>query len=177
MKIHNILICILISLLLIAASYFVYTLYINPKSPLEYSELALGKNKITIRYYRPYKNKRLIFGEADQGALVPYGKYWRLGANLTTKLTTNKELNFAGQVLPKGSYGIYVYPNVDHWKVYVHTKTGGYSFEEPDPSGIVLKTKVAVTTLEDVVEQLTIDFVGSSIRVRWDTTEAIIPIM
>lgn len=177
MKIHKIIIGILISLLFSVASFFIYTLYVNPKSPLDYSELVVGKKEITIRYYRPYKNKRLIFGEEDQGALVPYGKYWRLGANLTTKLTTNKELDFAGQALPQGSYGIYIYPNVDHWTVYVHTKTWGYSFEEPDPSGIVLKTKVAVTTLEDVVEQFTIDFVGSSIRMRWDKTEAIIPIM
>ena len=177
MKILKIIIGILISLLFIAAAFFVYTLYINPKSPLDYSELVVGNKEITIRYYRPYKNERLIFGEADQGALVPYGKYWRLGANLTTKLTTNKELNFAGQALAQGSYGLYVYPNADYWTVYVHTKTGGYSFEEPDPSGIVLKSKVAVTTLEDVVEQFTIDFVGSSIRMRWDTTEVIIPIM
>jgi len=108
--------------------------------------------------------------------LVPYGVYWRLGANLTTKLTTNQDLDFAGRTLPKGSYGLYVYPYAENWLVFVHTKTGGISFNEPEAEGIIMKVNVPVTSLSESLEQFTIDFVDSSLRFRWDTTEVLIPI-
>ena len=41
----------------------------------------------TVLYSRPYKKGRLLFGEAKDGALVPYGQYWRLGANESTEIT------------------------------------------------------------------------------------------
>jgi len=60
--------------------------------------------------------------------------------------------------------------------IYVHTKTGGLSAMEPDPSGILMKINVPVQTLGDVIEQLTMDFVDSNLRIRWDTTQVVIPI-
>ena len=39
-----------------------------------------------------------------------------------------------------------------------------------------MKVNVPVTSLSESVEQFTIDFVDSSLRFRWDTTEVLIPI-
>ncbi len=83
---------IVLSLVVLAGIYFIYGLYINPKSPKGSAKYVNGNTEIHINYYRPYKKDRLIFGALEDGALVPYGQYWRLGANLTTQLKTNKEL-------------------------------------------------------------------------------------
>ncbi|MDA8947571.1 DUF2911 domain-containing protein [Flavobacteriaceae bacterium] len=176
MKVIKIILVIIISLLVLAGFFFAYGLYINPKSPLGKAEFQTENQKISVRYYRPFKNNRLIFGEAADGALVPYGAYWRLGANLTTKISTDQKLNFAGRVLPKGTYGLYAYPYAENWVIYVHTKTGGFSFSEPNPEGVLMKVNVPVQTTEEAVEQFTIDFVESSLRMRWDTTKVVIPI-
>ena len=176
MKALKITLVILLTLVVVATIYFVYGLYINPKSPQGSAEFKNENTEISIRYYRPYKNERLIFGDASEGALVPYGQYWRLGANLTTKITTNRDLNFAGRMLPAGSYGLYTYPYENNWVIFVHTKTGGFSFSEPDPSGIVMKINLPTQTLDDVVEQLTLDFIGSNLRIQWDTTKVVLPI-
>lgn len=167
---------VLIIVIVLAALYFVYGLYINPKSPLGRAEFKSELNEISVRYYRPYSNNRLIFGEAADSALVPNGMYWRLGANLTTKITTKQEITFAGSKLAAGSYGLYAYPSVENWVLYVHAKSGGFSATEPDPSGIVMKVNLPVQTLSDMVEQLTLDFVESGLRMRWSNIQVVIPI-
>ena len=95
MKALKIIIGVVVSLIVLAGLFFVYSLYVNPKSPLGLAEYIDGDKEITVRYYRPFKKDRLIFGDSAEGALVPYGVYLRLGANLTTKLTTNQDLDFA----------------------------------------------------------------------------------
>ena len=176
MKILKSFLFILLLIIGLAGIYFVYGLYINPKSPLEHVDYTDGDTEISIRYYRPYKNERLIFGTKESGALVPYGYYWRLGANLTTKITTNQDLNFAGRSLPKGTYGLYAYPYAENWVVIVHEKTGRISFSEPDSNGILMKINLPVQKLDKSLEQFTIDFVESSLRMRWDKTKVVIPI-
>lgn len=176
MKVFKIIIGVLLSLVILTGSFLVYNLFINPKSPKDLVEFKTDEKEISVQYYQPYKNERLIFGELDNGALVPYGYYWRLGANLTTKITTNQDLNFAGRNLPKGTYGLYAYPYAENWVVIVHEKTGRISFSEPDSKGILMKINLPVQKLDKSLEQFTIDFVESSLRMRWDKTKVVIPI-
>ena len=99
-----------------------------------------------------------------------------MGANLTTKITINRDLDFARRVLPRGSYGLYTYPYAENWVLYLHAKTGGYSFNEPDSEGVVMKINIPIKPIDTIHEQFTIDFVESSIRMRWENIEALIPI-
>jgi hypothetical protein len=108
--------------------------------------------------------------------LVPYGAYWRLGANLTTKIETKTEISLAGRALAAGTYGLYAYPNKESWVIVVHEKTGGFSFAEPDPSGIIMKINTSHQSLDKPLEQFTIDFVDNYLRMRWDTTQVTLPI-
>mgnify|MGYP001405255412 FL=1 len=176
MKPIKIILGILISSLILVGSYFAYNLFINPISPRESVKYKSEGKEISISYYRPYKKERLIFGEAAEGALVPYGKYWRLGANLTTKIITNNDLDITGRKLPKGTYGLYTYPYAENWMLVIHETTGRISFSEPDSKGILMKINIPVQAIDNSLEQFTIDFVGSSIRMRWDRTKIIIPI-
>ena len=165
----------LLSIVLLVIGYFIYGLYINPKSPKGAAAYENGDTEIQIRYYRPYKRDRLIFGSQEDGALVPYGMYWRLGANLTTRIKTNKDLAFANRQLPAGSYGLYTYPYADHWVLVVHKNHSGFSASEPDPDGVLMKINIPTQSLEEPLEQFTIDFKDQNLRMRWDTTQILIP--
>ena len=167
-------------LVLTVLGYFYYALIINPKSPQETAVFDKNGLKMEVTYYRPYKKGRLIFGDESQGALLPYGKYWRLGANLVTKIEVNQAITFAGVDLDAGSYRLYAYPQESYWELIVHTDPFGSSAQEPDPAGIIARINLEKSSLNEIVEQFTIDFETSPknilLRMRWDTTEINIPI-
>ena len=167
-------------LILAVVGYFYYALFINPKSPQGTAVFDKDDLKMEVTYYRPYKKGRLIFGDESQGALLPYGKYWRLGANLVTKIEVNQGITFAGVDLDAGSYRLYAYPQESYWELIVHTDPFGSSAQEPDPAGIIARINLEKSSLNEIVEQFTIDFETSPknilLRMRWDTTEINIPI-
>ncbi|MBT6161862.1 DUF2911 domain-containing protein [Flavobacteriaceae bacterium] len=160
--------------------YFTYVLFINPASPNETIYYQEAGKDITLNYSRPYKKERLIFGEATEGALLPYGVYWRLGANMATRIESKTDLVFGGRNLPAGKYRLYCYPYADHWLVVVHDKASGSGAALPDSEGIVMQLNRPTAELENALEQFTIDFEegteGLRLRMRWDTTEVSIPI-
>ncbi len=57
---------------------------------------------------------------------------------------------------------------------------GSFGFFEPDKTKDVLEIEVYSSSLENSIEQFTIDFVENEsklyLRLRWDTTEISIPI-
>src|SRR5947207_3196085 len=85
---------------------------------------------ITINYHRPLVNGRKIWG-----ALVPYGKVWRAGANENTTIEFSDPVSVEGQPLPKGTYGLHMIPNPDSWTV-IFSKTnaasGSYSYKQDE---------------------------------------------
>ena len=88
----------------------------HPKaSPFSRIEQAIGLSNITIEYSRPAVRGRKLFGE-----LVPYGRIWRVGANESTKITVDSEVEVMGNVLPKGTYALYAFPAADSWEIVFH---------------------------------------------------------
>ena len=86
-------------------------------SPQDVATFERDGLKISLTYCQPFKKERLIFGKADDGALVPYSEKWRTGANEATEITFNKDLKIKGKLLKAGSYSIYTIPGekrVDH---------------------------------------------------------------
>src|ERR1700722_13519621 len=71
-----------------------------PSQPAEVSQ-RIGLTDITIKYHRPLINDRKIWG-----ALVPYGKVWRAGANENTTITFDDPVTIEGQPLAAGTYGL-----------------------------------------------------------------------
>src|SRR5438477_12808506 len=74
-------------------------------SPHETVNATVGDAKITIVYGRPY-TKDPKTGEKRKiwGALVPYGKVWRLGADEATLLTTDKDITIGATAIAAGPY-------------------------------------------------------------------------
>jgi hypothetical protein len=180
MKILKYLLITIVAIVIILGAMFVYGVYINPKSPKGVVQFENADTEIEINYYRPYKKDRLIFGTEAQGALLHYGKYWRLGANFSTTFEVNRSILFANQPLQTGKYRMYAVPYEDRWEVTLNSEAGSFGATTPDYSKDLFSVKAYITPLDAVVEQLTIEVVedenGINLRMKWDKTLINIPI-
>ena len=149
-------------------------------SPMDTVTFDKGGLELKTVYYRPYKKGRIIFGDAEDGALQPFGVYWRLGANDATTIEINKDVTFAGQSLKAGKYAVYAYPGKSNWQINVNSKANLWGAAEPDHDTDVLTVTVAVNYSDEVLEQFKITFEatseGAEMVLRWDTSVVRIPI-
>lgn len=173
----------------------------SPGETINYSYKDLD---INVTYSRPYKKGRVIFGKAKDrawlpkgkfwtygfraltglprttGALVPYGKYWRLGANDATEISVNKNIDFAGKPVNAGRYRMYAVPNQDTWLVTLNSELGKFGLYEPDHSLDVVTVEVPVEPAPPGTEQLTINFDNDSSGVQmnfiWDKVLVHVPL-
>ncbi len=149
------------------------------RSPEEHIDFIADEVKIRIFYNRPYKKGREIFG-----ALVPYGKVWRTGANEATTFETNKDLTFEGKILKKGKYTIWTIPGEEVWTIIFNSEFGQWGIG-PDgeanrkPERDVLSLNVRSVQSEREFEQFTISFekVGGDAEMVliWDKTLVAVP--
>ena len=169
----------LLSIVILLIGGFLYITLTPPASPLDTSLFKEDGKEITITYSKPYKKGRLIFGDKSEGALVPFNQYWRTGANRHTIINTNSELIFSDNILPSGEYSLYTIPGKDIWKVVINSENGYFGIVQPDESNDLFSFDAYPTNLNESVDQLTIDFlsdsIGSSVRLRWDLTEVLMP--
>jgi len=161
--------------------YFGYA-FMFPKSPPTSNSFSANGLDIKVSYSQPSKRGRLIFGEEKDGALQPYGKYWRLGANAATEITFSKNITFAGQPVNAGSYRMYAIPGPQSFKVVLNSELGVTlsAASEPNHSLDLLTVDVPVTPQSNETEKFTINFSNDSTGVKmdfvWDKTLFTVPI-
>jgi hypothetical protein len=153
----------------------------SKKSPIKTTEFSNNGLDLKVVYCQPYKKGRLIFGEEKDGALQPYGKYWRLGANAATEITFSKNVNFGGKAVNAGTYRMYAVPGASTWQIALNSELGVYfAVNEPNYDLDVVKVEVAPGVAPAETEQLTIDFVADStatnMNIVWDKTQVTVPI-
>ena len=171
---------IIYSLLIIVAIFLTYVAYVinNPVSPLE-TVILNQDSDVSITYSRPFKNDRLIFGNSSDEALVPYGDYWRTGANRHTYIENNIDLNIDGNTLFPGKYSIYTIPGENGWEVYFNSNVNYLGVSRPNESDDLFSVKVPVIKLLNQIDQFTIEFENDSIfnyiSLKWDLTKVMIP--
>src|SRR5215212_3069961 len=136
---------------------------------------AIDGATITVEYGRPSMKGRKVMGE-----LVPFGKVWRTGADEATTLTTDKELQIGGTIVPAGKYTLYTLPDQTDWQLIVNKQTGqwGTEYDEKQDLGRVPLKKTATSA---PVEQLTISVDknpagGGMLRIAWENTELTAPV-
>ena len=161
--------------------FFGYRIFLAPKaSPPSQATYSQGNIDVKVSYHRPFKKGRLIFGSKDAGALVPWGQYWRLGANAATEITFGKDTSFAGQNVAAGSYRMYAVPSEKSWKVVLNSQLGKWGAFEPKHEADVLTVDVPVEAASAPVEQFTIDFAADGQNAKmifsWDSTQVRVPI-
>lgn len=157
---------------LVAAFFFVNSG--PPKSPPGSASYSDANLDVKVSYHRPFKKGRVIFGEKDAGALVPNGKYWRLGANASTDITFAKNVVFGGKPITAGTYRMYAIPGATSWQVILNSATSRFGAMEPSKDKDVLTVEAPVEKSPDMVEQFTINIAaappGAQLEFRWDTT-------
>ena len=114
----------LLSLVTLGLIGYIYISVTPPASPLETVTFQENGNDISITYSRPYKKDRLIFGEESDGALVPFNKYWRTGANNHTTIELKNSITIDNNTLNSGLYSIYIlFPEKIHGMLFLMKPT------------------------------------------------------
>lgn len=160
------------------AKFFVKKLD-KSRSPEE--EVTFNAEDLTINvfYNRPFKKNREIFG-----ALVPYEKVWRTGANEATTFQTSKDLHIEGKTLKKGKYTLWTIPGEETWEIIFNSEYGQWGIGSDgeanrNPAKDVLAIKVHAVQQEREFEQFTISFekVGEDAEMVliWDKTLVAVP--
>jgi len=149
-------------------------------SPPGNAALTSGDLTVSLTYSRPSVRGRLIFGTAEQGALLPYGVYWRLGANESTEITISKDATFNDQPVKAGTYRMYAIPDAETFEIVLNSELGKWGYFEPDYSKDVLRTKVPVEKTSAPVELYTISLEpadgGVKVVFEWSDTKLVLPI-
>jgi hypothetical protein len=177
----KIIIGVVVAVLAVVA-YVMYAGYqaskLSPRGNATYSYQGLD---MKVDYGRPYKKGRVIFGSEEDKALLPHGKYWRVGANQATEVTFNKNILFAGKPLNAGTYRMYCIPAASSWKLKLNSELGVmFAANEADHDLDVLEVEVPIETAPSETEQLTIDYssdsTAASMNIMWDKTLVRVPI-
>ena len=175
-------IIILVILGAIVAFFLYGALVVSKRSPVETTKFSNAGVDYQVVYCRPFKKGRMIFGEEKDGALQPYGKYWRLGANAATEITFNKDVTFGDKSVKTGTYRMYTIPGATEWTVALNSELGVYfGIVEPDYAKDVVRIQVPVGTAPSETEQLIINFSGegntTNMDFVWDKTLIRVPII
>ncbi|MFL6245014.1 MAG: DUF2911 domain-containing protein [Thermoanaerobaculia bacterium] len=128
---------------------------------------TVGLTDVTIKYSRPG-----VKGRAIWGALVPYDKVWRTGANEATTISFSDDVTVEGKKLPKGTYSLHTIPGANQWTIIFNSvadQWGSYSY---DAAKDVLRVNVTPQTgphtewLTFDVPEMTTD--TAKIAIRWE---------
>lgn len=147
------------------------------KSPSQKIEQQIGVSKVIIEFSRPQMKGRQIFG-----ALVPYGKMWRTGANENTKISFSDRVKIGETEVGKGTYALFTKPWENKWDIYLYKEWNNLDVPNPvDSSKLLYLVTVPVQKLNSTEETLVINFYDitentSFLGIRWENTEVRIPI-
>lgn len=109
-----------------------------------------------VNYSSPSVRGRLVFGTEEEGALQPFGKYWRLGANESTEISFTGNYYVQGNELKAGSYKVYCYPGPDEFAFCFAPADGAWGAWEPEKEAELFRVQIPVNRLDEPVEQFSI---------------------
>jgi hypothetical protein len=144
-------------------------------SPRQTYRSTVNGVNIWIDYSRPGMRGRPVWG-----ALVPYGRVWRMGANDAAHLATDRTLDIGGVTLAPGTYTMFLLPTADEWTLIFNRKTNisGLDHDESQDVGRVKLTKESLST---PAEWFTIGVNeregAGALSVSWDRTRGTVPIV
>ncbi len=140
-------------------------------SPSGQTSMDTEDLRIVVNYSRPSVRNRLIFGHEEEEALVPYGKYWRLGANEPTDIEIDKDFLFDGKAMKAGKYVLYAIPRNGEMELRLNSDLRFWGYSEPNYERDLLTTVVKMEPSK-MTEQFTIKMEpvkgGGDIIFLWD---------
>jgi DUF2911 family protein len=141
---------------------------LGPLSPRETTRAVVGGAHLAFDYGRPAKRGRAIFG-----AVVPWNRVWRTGANAATSFVTDQDVMLGTTRVPAGSYTLFSVPARDGWTLIVSRKTGEWGTEY-DSTADFARIPMRTATTSRPVERFTIAVQpapsgGQAVTFAWDT--------
>lgn len=152
-----------------------------------------GGKWVVIDYGRPVLRGRTgVFGSGEEyGQAVEAGApVWRLGANQTTRLSTETRLILGGKLIEPGDYSLFVDLAEGAWTLIVSTQPRQESYDREnkaaiwgaygyDPQHDVARAPMTVSSAKHSLDQLTIVFLdvtdaGGKIAIGWEKTLALV---
>ena len=129
---------------------------------------------IKIWYGAPSVRGRKIF--SSTGALEPYGKIWRAGANQMTTFETSKDIMVEGKTLPAGKYSLFATPGENEWTIIFNSVTGQWGIHRDgtandDPAKDVLVVKVKPRHASALTERLVYTLDKKGFHLVWENVD------
>ena len=151
-----------------------FTLAQEPLSPPAWASVTIAGKKVTIAYSSPS-----IRGRKIMGGLVPYGRWWRTGADNATTLQTEADLDLGGMKVPKGIYTIYTLPGATEWQLIINRQTGQWGTEYNQRQDLG-RVKMNLAQTPALVDSFKIELSSTGgnkglLKMTWERTEVSVP--
>jgi hypothetical protein len=135
----------------------------------------IGNTLFTVDYGRPLARGRTLLG-----AVIPYDRVWRTGANAATQFTTTTPIKLGGMQVPAGTYTLFTAPHMSGADLIVNKKSGEWGTEYN--GSLDLGTVRMTSEMANIpVEEFTISIVPGDHRngklvFEWGSFRWIVPI-
>ena len=164
---------VLASLLVVLAVSLAEQAAAQPGPPRQSPKASLtqvvGNTEIAISYSRPAVRGRDIWG-----ALVPWDKVWRTGANEATTFSFSTDVKIEGKPLPAGKYALFTIPGKDKWTLIFNKGQEQWGAFDHKPADDVLRVDVkpVQSGMQERLEFLVNDFDldSAEVTMRWENT-------
>jgi hypothetical protein len=137
---------------------------------LDSVQQKINNTSIKIIYSRPQVRDRQIFG-----SVLPWDRFWRTGANASTKMVIDHAIHFGDKILAAGEYSVWTIPSQKNWTVMFNSQANVWGTEY-NPAYDVLRLPMQSTDLNELVETMTIQIVEVNntgrLLISWEKLKA-----
>jgi hypothetical protein len=148
---------------------------IGAASPNLIEKGSIAGQTIVAAYGSPRRRGRTILG-----AVVPYDRVWRTGANEATTIIFDRDLTIGGAAVPAGSYSLWTIPKADGTVQLVVNKQHGQWGTDYDPAQDLVRVPMQSSTASAPQENFAINITGAgntgALRISWDAFVWSVPI-
>lgn len=144
-------------------------------SPLDSTEIRIGRATVKICYSRPSARGRSVYD-----SLAPLGKLWRTGANEPTTLRLSEATVVGGTLLQPGRYVLHSVPDSTRWLFLFYTADGTDPVTMFQSLKEVGRAYAPVERTPEPVEKFTIravaDSLGNAFILEWGSLRSRLPV-
>ena len=148
---------------------------VGAASPNLIAKGTIGGQLVVVTYGSPRRRGRTILG-----AVVPYDRVWRTGANEATVLTFDKDMTIGGAPVPAGAYSLWTIPKADGTVQLIINRQHGQWGTDYDAAQDLVRVPMRSSSAPSPQENFTIDVsdagAAGELRMSWDTFVWRVPI-
>ncbi len=148
---------------------------IGAASPNLIEKGTIGGQTIVVAYGSPRRRGRTILG-----AVVPYDRVWRTGANEATTVIFDKDIMIGGTAVPAGAYSLWTIPKADGTVQLIVNRQHGQWGTDYDPAQDLVRLPMQSSTAPAPQENFAINITSAgnsgALRFSWDAFVWSVPV-